>query len=66
MQPPTHPGPQPVQSVRPHPSAWAEALRLAEGDVRRLRVLSATEVLVLNYPGQILPQPPVEGVGSEP
>lgn len=47
-----------IRSVRPaelgqddvHPLAWADALRRAEGDVRRLKVVSHSSVVVLNHP----------------
>lgn len=50
----------PVESVRPDPLAWAEALRLAGGDARRCRTVSASTVIVLNFPGQKLPPRPPE------
>lgn len=40
----------PVTVTRVWPAAMAEALRLANGDRARLRVVSATEVDVLNKP----------------
>jgi hypothetical protein len=39
---------QPVTSVKPNPQAWALALRLADNDPRRLRVISETEIIVAN------------------
>ena len=41
---------QPVTTTRVPELAWAEALRLAGGDVRRLRVSPPDGVLVLNHP----------------
>ena len=37
----------PVQSRRPDPLVWAQALKEAGGDVRRLKVLEDGTVLVL-------------------
>lgn len=37
----------PVQSRKPDPLVWAEALKEAKGDVRRLRLLEDGTVLVL-------------------
>lgn len=34
--------------VKVHPEVWKTALRLAEGDPRRIKVMSAVEVLVTN------------------
>lgn len=45
-----------VTSIKPDPRVWKQALRLADGDVRRLKVVSPTEVVVLNIPGAKLPQ----------
>jgi hypothetical protein len=42
--------PQPIRRIRPHPDVWAEGLRIAGGDPRRLRVLSEHEILVTNHP----------------
>jgi hypothetical protein len=41
---------QPVTSVKPNPQAWALALRLADNDPRRLRIISETEIIVENKP----------------
>jgi len=41
---------QPVTVTRVPELAWAEALRLAGGDARRLRVSGPDGVLVLNHP----------------
>lgn len=40
----------PVESLRPNPLAWKEALRLAKGDAKRLVVRDVDEVVVLNSP----------------
>jgi hypothetical protein len=45
-----------VHTVTPDPHIWKEALRLAGGDAKRLRVVSPAEVVVLNNPGAKLPQ----------
>lgn len=37
----------PVQSRKPDPLVWAEALKEAKGDVRRLKLLDDGTVLVL-------------------
>lgn len=37
----------PVQSRKPDPLVWAEALKEAKGDVRRLKLLEDGTVLVL-------------------
>ncbi|HEY2577217.1 MAG TPA: hypothetical protein VGI74_13005 [Streptosporangiaceae bacterium] len=42
--------PQPVHTVRVHPAVWVTALHLAAGDCRRLRILDAATVLVVNHP----------------
>jgi hypothetical protein len=47
----------PVTVVRVWPEAMRVALRLADGDRSRLRVLSATEVLVCNGPRTALYAP---------
>jgi hypothetical protein len=39
-----------------HRRAWTEALALADGDPARLRVISATSVLVMNRPGLSAPK----------
>jgi hypothetical protein len=39
-----------VTSVKPDPEAWELALRLADNDPRRLRVISETEIIVVNQP----------------
>lgn len=38
----------PVEVITPHPLAWAEALRLAGGDVSRLRAQPDGSVVVRN------------------
>lgn len=35
-----------------HPTVWAEALKAADGDIRRIAVYSPTEVYVMNNPDQ--------------
>jgi uncharacterized protein YcaQ len=40
--------PAPVTVTRPDPDAWALALRLANGDAKRLRVVSPVEIIVAN------------------
>ena len=40
----------PVQAVRPDPGLWREALAIAHGDVRRLRVEPDGSVTVVNSP----------------
>lgn len=40
----------PVIHLVPHPEVWALALRLAGHDVRRIRHLDDTSVLVVNNP----------------
>ena len=44
----TEPAPSEVQSLRPDPTAWKAALRLADGDATRLKVVSETVVIVQN------------------
>ncbi len=38
----------PVVTIRVDPLVWAVALEVADGDVQRIKVISATEVLVKN------------------
>jgi hypothetical protein len=40
----------PVTKITPDPAAWAEALRLAEGDARRCEALDVRTVIVRNQP----------------
>jgi hypothetical protein len=39
---------EPVEVTRVHPDAWALAVELADGDIRRLRVIDARTVLIRN------------------
>jgi hypothetical protein len=51
----------PVISVRPDPRVWAEALKLAGGDPKRIRMVAengGVSCVVLNEPGAALPQDP--------
>jgi hypothetical protein len=41
----------PVRHFKPDPVAWAKAMERADGHVRRLVVLSPTEILVLRPKG---------------
>lgn len=43
-----------LSAARPpvHPTVWAEALKAADGDIRRIAVHSPTEVYVMNNPDQ--------------
>jgi hypothetical protein len=43
-------GSQPVTTITVSPAVMAEALRLAGGDARRIRIESATSVVVVNQP----------------
>jgi hypothetical protein len=36
----------PVVVVKPHPGLWREALREAEGDARRIEVVTPTKLIV--------------------
>lgn len=40
-----------TQLTKVHPLAWKTALRLADGDWRRIEIRSATSLLVHNTPG---------------
>lgn len=42
------PKPLPMLHVKVHPLVWRQALELADGQAKRIVVLSATEVLVKN------------------
>jgi hypothetical protein len=44
----------PVIATRVIPVAWVTALALADGDPARLRVISASEIIVTNNPGRRL------------
>jgi hypothetical protein len=48
VQRPTRPGVAPVHVDRPDPALWTAALRLADGDPRRLVRQPDGSVLVLN------------------
>lgn len=37
-----------VRNIKVDPRVWRAAKRLARGDMKRLRVISATEVIVMN------------------
>jgi hypothetical protein len=39
-----------VTVTRPDPDAWALALRLADGDAKRLRVVSTVAIIIANNP----------------
>jgi hypothetical protein len=41
---------QTVHTIRVVTAVWARALQLADGDARRLRIIDAENVLVLNNP----------------
>ena len=41
----------PVEVTRVHPDAWALAVELAKGDIRRIQVVNARTVLVRNKTG---------------
>lgn len=41
---------QPVTTVRVNPEVWALALEQADGDARRIEMISATEVKIHNKP----------------
>jgi hypothetical protein len=47
---PRPPAPNPVMVVRVDADVWAKATELADGDIRRLRVLDGQTVLVANQP----------------
>jgi hypothetical protein len=43
-----------VTIITPDPAAWQAGLLLADGDVRRLRVIDSRTVLILNHQGRAL------------
>jgi hypothetical protein len=44
--------PAPVQALRPDPLLWEVVLRLADGDLSRVHVVSETEALVHRGPAR--------------
>jgi hypothetical protein len=48
--PRSQPKRQTVQTIRVVTAVWARALQLADGDTRRLRIIDAENVVVLNNP----------------
>jgi hypothetical protein len=48
----SHPQSGPVTVTKVNPLAWAFALTAAGGDITRISVMSATEIVVANSPAQ--------------